>query len=100
MGLKEIIAIKKLQSKLDNLYLDVQDSFVEVTERVERNKLTKPAGVGILEATYDSGTERYSQLKEANLNSTDIFIENDKRFNSLFKNIKNCIENYNNDLMV
>ena len=100
MGLKEIIANKKLKGKLDDLYLDVQDSFVDVTDRVNRNKLTKDAGAGILEATYDSGTERYGKLKESNPNSTDIFVENDKRFNVLFKSIQLHIENYNNDLTV
>ena len=100
MGLKEMIANKKLKGALENLYLDVESSFVEYVDRVNRNKLSKEAAIPMLEAICESGEERYNRYKESNPNATDIFVENDKRFTVLFKGIKRHIDDYNSNLTV
>ncbi len=94
MGLMEVIASKKMKIQLNNLYCGITDSYIDLTSRVNANKLTKSAAKEMLKVVYESGREDYNNLKATNTNLQDLFIESDKKFNSLFYNIERTMENY------
>lgn len=98
MGLKEIIANKKLQGKLTNLFCGISDSYMDITERVEKNKMVKSAAVEMLIVVNDSGKVDYKNLKTNNPQGERLFIESDKKFIPLFQTIEKTIEQYNADL--
>ena len=95
MGLKEIVANKKLKIELTNLYCGITDYFLDIIEDVEQNRLSKSVGADMLKLVYDSGKNDYAKLKGSNPSLDKQFIERDKSFNSLFKDIENAIERYN-----
>lgn len=98
MGLKEIIAIKKINKQLENLYCGITDSFMDITDRVDKNKLAKSAAVEMLEVVGSSGKDDYAKIKASNTQYEEVFIKADKEFTPLFRDIDKRIEKYNNDL--
>jgi len=89
---------KTLKTKLNNLYHTISDSFVEIKEDVSENTLSKGTAVGMLEEVYNNGKSDYADIKSKNSDADKLFIESDKKFNPLFGNIQNYIDQYNADL--
>ena len=94
MWLMEVIARKKIKSKLNDLYCGIADSYIDLDSRVNKNKLIQSVAKEMLKVVYEGGREEYDKLKATNANLQDLFIESDKRFNSLFNKIERTMENY------
>ena len=89
---------KNIRAKLNDLYHDISDSFTDIKGSVSENTLSKSTAVGMLEEIYNNGKSDYIDIKSSNSNAEKLFIESDKKFNPLFGNIQNHIDQYNADL--
>ncbi len=89
---------KKLRQKVDELYYDLVDTYVETSERVARHKLTKGEAITTLTAVLGRGRKQYSDIKKQNPSAEAIFIESDKKMNKLFGDMQSLVEKYSADL--
>ena len=97
MGLNEIIINKRLKFKLGNLYCEITDSFIDVTEMINLNRLEKSVGINMLQTICQNGKRDYKNLKSNNPNDI-LFTKSDNDFYTLFDDIESTIKKYSNEL--
>ncbi|MBQ7797652.1 MAG: hypothetical protein IJ371_00830 [Clostridia bacterium] len=84
MGIKEILANRKIRRELENEYLVVVDFFVETKGAIKKGTMPPSIGIDSLRSQCDSTRNKLETIKEQN---KEVFLEFAPRFKSIFEEI-------------